>query len=415
MACWFIEKKAPMSDLYRESSEAGTIPPQIQDLALSLRDPSSLSLTAGDETSLANGLTGIVLLPLTLTSLFPEQQWGEVAGAYFAHIAEVSRRNPVTQPGLYHGSCGIAFSLELLARQDARYHNASNAFLCHFIQQVTSWDWRDHPFLLGQENFEVVGGAAGILRFLLTLPPEAGISSAQEQLFSYLIWVSLERERWCHRPARLGPIAKAQYPQGYIDLGLAHGIAGPLAALSLALLGGQTSPEAREAVERWATWLVEQRLDMPWGSDWPAVIPRQLRAQDCPPARSGWCYGTPGIARAIWLAGRALADESLCALAREALASALRRQHNIDQPQLCHGIAGLLLICLHFAHDDAAGCAPWLEEALPSLRAKVAQRWQESYGHMEPGLLTGAVGGALTLIASFLDQDPLWSQLLMLA
>ncbi|MBA2680954.1 MAG: lanthionine synthetase C family protein [Ktedonobacteraceae bacterium] len=394
-----------------------SLPTGLVDLAHSLRNPPALRLKRGDEVGLANGLAGIALLPLTLAPLFPEQGWLDVAGSYFARIAQETRERPLSDPGLYHGCCGIAFTLSLLAQQDCRYHNASQALLARLVRQVTSWDWRAQPFLPGQQNFEVIGGVAGILRFLLTQRDEPEVQSALGSLLAYLIWVSEEQERWPHRPERLGAIAKKHYPQGYLDLGLAHGLAGPLAALSLAVLHDYVPSGLREAIERWSTWLVDQQLAMPWGKDWPSVVPLQLHAKDCSPTRSAWCYGTPGIARALWLAGRALADDSLCALAREALASTLRRpagERNIDEPQICHGVAGLLLICLHFAHDDAAS-TPGLKEAIPLLTTALCTRWIASYAQMSPGFLTGAVGGALTLIAALTNRESLWDQVLLLS
>ncbi|GHO49212.1 hypothetical protein KSX_73750 [Ktedonospora formicarum] len=172
------------------------------------------------------------------------------------------------------------------------------------------------------------------------------------------------------------------------------------------------------AIERWSTWLIKHHLTLPWGRDWPSLLPTQYQLHDCVPSRTAWCYGTPGIARTLWLAGQALGREDVCIVAREALAAVLRRparQRNIDDPQICHGMAGLLLICLRFAYDDAQACSPWLQEALPLLMADVFSRWKEKKAQMEPGFLTGAVGGALTLIAALTSQEATWDQVLLLS
>ena len=46
----------------------------------------------------------------------------------------------------------------------------------------------------------------------------------------------------------------AQYPHGNLNCGLAHGIPGPLATMSLALLAGVTVPGLAEAVDWAASW-----------------------------------------------------------------------------------------------------------------------------------------------------------------
>ncbi|MBE3558887.1 MAG: lanthionine synthetase C family protein [Ktedonobacteraceae bacterium] len=409
-----------MLQQYQKPSLAHTnaLPTELLDLAQRLRDPSILTFAEGDAVGLANGLAGIALLPLTLAPLFPGQGWLEVAGSYFRRIAQETRRSPLSHPGLYHGSCGVALTLSLLARLDARYDEASRILLARLVDQVITWDWATQPFLPGQQNFELIGGAAGILRFLLTQQAEPGVSSALECLLSSLLWVSEKQDRWVHRPERLGTMAKQRYPAGYIDLGRAHGLAGPLAALSLAALHGYAHPGVLKAIERWSAWLLEQRLNMPWGKDWPAVIPTHLQAKDCLPARSAWCYGAPGIAHALWLAGRALTDDSLCTLARESLAAVFRRPaeaRHIDEPQLCHGLAGLLLVCRRMASDDPTACPAWLKEAISQLTTAFTTRWIASSAQMPPTFLSGSVGGALTLLAVMTTDEPLWDQALLLS
>lgn len=387
----------------------------ILDWAHSLQNPNKLHLPESDEVGLANGLAGVALLPLTLSQIFPKQSWLTQAQQYFSHIAQKTRLHPLTHPGLYHGSCGLVLGLSRLAQQDERYCDTSQSLLQEFLKHIIAWNWQSDSFLVGQENFEVIGGAAGIIRVLLPLFNEDNVPTALEQFGSYFIWLSQTSQRWAHRPDRLSTIARARYPSGYIDLGMAHGLAGPLAALSLMVLHNHAPVGALEAITRWASWLFEQHLDMPWGYDWPGVLPMHLSAQECTPARTAWCYGTPGIARALWLAGRALADESLCTIAYEALASALRRQHNSDEPLLCHGKAGLLLICLRFAQDTPTEQCIWLNDAITLLCKQLCHQWQEAVGNLEPGFLTGATGFALTLLAALTHQDAWWDKALLLS
>jgi hypothetical protein len=305
--------------------------------------------------------------------------------------------------------------LSLLAQLDERYLPACRLLLTRLVNQVGSWDWCTAAFLPGQENFEVIGGAAGLLRFLLTQAHEADVQPALASLVSYLTWVSEARDRWYHHPERLGKVAKAHYPDGYIDLGMAHGLSGPLAVLSLAARAGYASSRVLDAIERWASWFLEQQIVTDWGIDWPSVIPRGQCASDCAPARAAWCYGTPGIARALWLAGSALDDDSLRASAREALASTLRRpQRKSDEPHLCHGLAGLLLICLRFADEDPV-LASWLEDIIASLTTTLHMRWSQMSTQMPPRFLTGSIGGALTLIAALTKQPPCWDQVLVIS
>src|SRR5207253_2631831 len=114
----------------------------------------------------------------------------------------------------------------------------------------------------------------------------------------------------------------------------------------LGVAGGQ------DAIDRIAGWLTEQRLEDEWGITWPDVAP--LGDEKPAPARSAWCYGAPGVARALWLAGEALGERSHRELAVEAMAAVYRRPmatRRIDSPTFCHGVAGLLQITLRFLQD----------------------------------------------------------------
>lgn len=401
-------------------SQEATCPvrPTILKLAHTLRNPSSLLLKGEDAVGIANGLSGIVLLPLTLVALYPSQEWLSVALSYFKRLAQETYTKPLAHPGLYHGTSGVVFALSLLAEQDQRYGDHCQTVLAQLLKQIAAWNWQEQPLLSGQHNFELIGGASGILRVLLLHAQEANVQSVIERLLTYLVWVSERSQRWQHHQDMLGPIAKARYPEGYTDLGLAHGIAGPPAVLSLAQLQGCMVPGMNEAIERWAVWLVHHQLSLPWGRDWPSVLPTQCHLPDCPPARAAWCYGAPGIARALSLVGRALEEAEIRAIAREALAATLRRpaqQRNIEEPHICHGLAGLLLVCLRFLHDDAQACSPWLQEAVPLLTTHLLTVWNERWAQMEPGFLTGSIGGALTLIAALTTQEAAWDRALLLS
>ncbi|WP_437436751.1 lanthionine synthetase LanC family protein [Salinispora arenicola] len=101
-------------------------------------------------------------------------------------------------------------------------------------------------------------------------------------------------------------------PGGHANVGLAHGIAGPLALLALAMRQNIRVPGHAEAIRRICTWLDSWQQASPAGPWWPEKITvAELHAGKpsmSGPARPSWCYGTPGVARAQQLAGTALDD-----------------------------------------------------------------------------------------------------------
>lgn len=181
---------------------------------------------------------------------------------------------------------------------------------------------------------------------------------------------------------------------GHSNHGIAHGITGPLALLSLALNDGVTVDGHTEAITRICQWLDTWEQRTGGGAWWPQIITlddlrRGEPSQPCP-LRPSWCYGTPGIARAQQLTARALEDTA--------------RQHNaetvftgcVNDPAqtarlidrgLCHGTAGLLAAG-HRIAADALSPIP----ITPLLRL----HQQATTAADEPaGFLDGSAGAAL--------------------
>jgi hypothetical protein len=248
--------------------------------------------------------------------------------------------------------------------------------------------------------------------------------------------------RWHTPPGLLWDAEMREvYPYGNLNCGLAHGIPGPLALLSLELRSGSSSPGLPQAIERIADWLCRNRCDDTWGVNWPTAVPivnpnvtinssgRVGRSEAAPdgPSRCAWCYGSPGVARALWLAGEALGRDDYRELAIAAMEAVFRRPitvRRIDSPTFCHGVAGLLAITLRFANDTGATV---FTDASRILTLQLLKGYQPDsllgFRNIEfadreidqPGLLDGAPGAALVLLAAATNVDPTWDRLFLLS
>ncbi|GAA1928151.1 lanthionine synthetase C family protein [Streptomyces sodiiphilus] len=189
---------------------------------------------------------------------------------------------------------------------------------------------------------------------------------------------------------------------GHIDLGMAHGITGPLALLGLAARAGVTVSGHREAIDRIATWLETWRQHGPGGAWWPERVGlAELRTGRChqdEPRRPSWCYGTPGIARALQLAGAATGDRARQERAEQALADCLadpRQLAWLTDPAMCHGWAGVFTTTWHAAADARTDT---LADHLPHLLHQLLARAPEIPPADEPiGLIEGSAGIAAAL------------------
>ncbi len=298
-------------------------PNHLQTIAKQAEQQASSFFWSGS--SLATGLPGVVLAFLYLSRAFPDQGWEQRAHLYIRVAAESTTQQPLMQPGMFGGTSGLAMTLLLLSRTDERYQKTSKKLTSQLCSQVLEKQWRRTNGEVITSDFDVINGASGILAYLLsTKSEETAIQDAVYKLLEYLVWLAGDdektgRERWFIEP-QYYPVKQyhQQYPNGFFDCGLAHGIPGPLAALSLAQLTGYQVEGQQDAILKLGTWMKNHTVqDQSGGISWPAGIPLELSYSanlwgKIPPTRTAWCYGTPGISRALWLAGKALKNKDFC-------------------------------------------------------------------------------------------------------
>jgi lantibiotic modifying enzyme len=143
------------------------------------------------------------------------------------------------------------------------------------------------------------------------------------------------------------------------------------------------------------------------------------------PARSAWCYGDPGVAVALLLAARELNREDWQHAGTELALQAGRRlpeQSGAASAGICHGAAGLAHLFMRMyqltSNEELAAAATfWLERTL-DMCAQAAGPGATSGPRDEApgrgtGLLEGAAGIALVLLAACEPDEPVWDQMLL--
>jgi len=244
------------------------------------------------------------------------------------------------------------------------------------------------------EEWDLIRGVTGLAALLLTRREP---SDRLPQVLDHLVALS--------RPVRfhgrevpgwwssVGPGGE-DMDGGHGNNGMAHGIAGPLAVLSLAARQDVHVPGHHEAIETFAAW-----LDRYGASYWTS---RQdldaARPPEPEPARQSWCYGQPGIARAQQLAALALGNPARRQAAEDTVEQILTdpdRLARITDATLCHGWAGLLALTRAVAADSLTPerFAPVIHD----LHQRLAGDWEQL---PKPGFMEGRAGAQLALIAT---------------
>ena len=385
--------------------------------------PGPLRHGEAEAASLAGGRAGLGVLYAYLAQAGLARRGSEVSERFLGEAAEALAAAHMT-PSLYEGFTGVAWATEhvngrLFDSEGEERNEAIDEALRGYVSQ-SPWG----------HDYDLVSGLVGIGVYALERLPRPGARTLLELVIERLS-ESAELEpqgiTWHTAPDLLPDWQRELCPKGYYNLGLAHGVPGVMALLGGACAAGIARKGAGPLLEGAVQWLLAQRLPAGGGSSFskwtgPGIEPT--------PARSAWCYGDPGVAAALLCAARGAGEP---AWEREALAIARRaverppEQAGVRDAGLCHGAAGLghVFNRMYQATGDsrlAEAARSWFARALEMRQpgrgiAGFAACYPEKDGTeswvAEPGILTGAAGIALALLAAATPIEPAWDRMLL--
>jgi len=337
------------------------------------------------------GTSGYALTFMALATSTGESRYEAAMHAFIRTAARLEDRPHL---GLFGGISGLRAVTALAARLEPRY--AGLVAQCdRYIESNVP-----QPFVLPASfgEFDVIGGWAGIrLARCIDGPREADVSTHA------LAWILDDEWRWCCvHPVRGGA------PEN--DLGLAHGAPGMLAAMALTL---DDPARAHETLARAAREIASHAYERDGITWWPYGV----GATD--PPRAAWCYGIPGVASALYAAGRALRDDALAAFgvrALEGLERVADADSMIDEANICHGRIGNALTVASVACTAGSAALQRVVEryvvaGLDELEAtggRCMSRQDDGAKHDTYNELTGSAGIVLALLTLAGEFDGAW-------
>jgi lantibiotic biosynthesis protein len=379
--------------------------------------------------------SSIAIVCAQVDRLLPDAGWDRAGHVHLAAAARAAERGGAPL-GLFDGVAGLGYAAQRLAAGRARYGGLLAAIDDAIAEGVTA---SSAMFAcmngLPVQAWDLITGITGVGAYLLTRREETAARSALEETLAAVVDLMRETDsapRWATTPEHLHADMREGISEGNLNCGVAHGAPGSLALLSLALTEGVEVSGQANATRRTAKWVAAQCLPGRFGPEWPAVIPlgEAHSAGRQRPARPGWCYGNAGVARVLWLAGKALDAPEYARLADRAVRAALERQRTerpLDAPTFCHGTAGLAQVTLRMAADSNAEdlsrearnlCLELVERFDPDAplgyRAQPVLRDLRG-AEVDATLLDGAAGPPLVLLAAATHSDPGWDRALLLS
>ena len=394
----------------------------VEKIADSLQPSSTTPIT---NLSLGDGAAGIALFYAYLAQVEESEDYTAAALHYLNQAIDGAATAPLPH-SLYSGLAGIAWTIMHL---QGRLFEADPDAIDAAIDGTLLAAVRQSPW---PYDYDLISGLLGLgVYFIERLPaPSAvvGLTHLVERLREQAI-TRPDGITWWTDPHWLSAEGRTQLPTGCYDLGIAHGIAGVIALLSQLCALDCAAAHARPLLEGAVAWLLAQQLPATAPSRFPTwVQPDGVR----PPSRLAWCYGDLGIAVALLRAARLVQEptwEAAASQLAQATAQRAQAQEDVQDTGLCHGFASIahLFNRLYQATGDehfAEVARLWFTRTLAQRRphqgiagflALAPTTTTQLEWVADPGLLTGAAGIGLALLAALYPLPPAWDQLLLIA
>jgi lantibiotic biosynthesis protein len=374
--------------------------------------------------SLSGGRAGFAILFGYLDQIDSKREYGELSGRCLESAFEDAAK-PGGHGGLYSGIAGIGFAVQHLAGEfdvdDGEGEDPLEPVDESIAQRVSN------PALEGE--YDLINGWVGLGVYALERLHVPRLRASLADIVRKLERMSEQVEHgitWHHDVALVPEWQRRQFPQGWYNLGLAHGMPGVIALLAEAYRFDVERETCGRLLDGSVAWLLKQRC--PGG--FPGQIAPGVHAH---PSRAAWCYGEPGVALALLNAARAMGRPEWEKVAHELMLGVTKRSEEslgVVDTGLCHGAAGMAHLFNRFfqASGDPAYEAfarEWLDRTLKMRQPGVPIAGFPSYhpglpGHpasnpwtAEAGLLNGACGVGLGLLAACTDIEPRWDRFML--
>ena len=291
-----------------------------------------------------------------------KKKWNNIINIQFIRLKEcIEEGELLNGMALFGGLCEVGLAVYLYSRKTGHYihfwKKINEIILETTIKIVEEYLQQMNHLLIYQ--YDCVRGLSGILNYLIHTDAENNDNKVIiEDVLGYLIKIT-ERKfvdgkivpGWhIKHENQIREDEKSRFKNGNFDFGVAHGIAGPLAAMSMAYQKGYCIEGQKKAILSIVEEYEKLALRFKDCTFWQGQYSFEDYLQSTQDTfvyknKMSWCYGPIGILRAIKLAGFALDSQEL--IEREQnnickIAAMPSKDYFLDSPIICHGYAGLM-------------------------------------------------------------------------
>lgn len=381
--------------------------------------------------SLGSGSSGIIILLNEINKVL-NIDTRELIHQYICYSEKYIYQN-LGVFSLYEGITGFNYAVSIINNNTGDYANLLLELDKLFIKGVNLFLDSINNFsniIKNDYEFDVINGMAGIGRYVLSRKNNNSemrdlcyrIAEYLVKLTEDLVIDNKKIKGWGVYEKILDKKNNFIYTNNIeYNLGLAHGVPGVLATLSLFYTNGINVENQLISINEITNWLIstENKLE---DNLWPYSI-RLDDEYNKDYKRIAWCYGNPSISVSLFLASKAVNNDNLLLKSREIFNNMFRYKYDfwsITSPMLCHGFGGILTIMLRISESKI------LKEKYESLFKIIISNVNYSKdfcfnnndiinNYDLPGFIMGSSGIVLSLLNLISISEPDWDQLLLLS
>ncbi|HEX4499303.1 MAG TPA: lanthionine synthetase C family protein [Thermoanaerobaculia bacterium] len=389
--------------------------------------PTAPSRPGGQPASLAGGMAGEAVFYSYLALATPDEAAADRAAELVERAADELSSTPMA-PNLYAGFAGVAWAMEHLQGrlfESGGEEEGEDPML--EIDEALLGPLSRSPWA---GEYDLIGGLAGLGVYAIERLPRPSAVAILEQVVTRLAELAEEMPdgtAWFSAVDRIPEWQREFHPNGYYNLGVAHGLPGVVPVLAAACAAGVAVERARPLLDGAVRFLLAHRLE-------PGAIScfagSYAPDEASTPTRLAWCYGDPGIASTLLAAARAVGEPEWERHALDIARVAAARPEGssyVRDAGICHGAAGLghLFNRMYQETGDeelARAARFWIEktfafqtpgEGVAGFRAFDPNPEGEPGWRTDPGFLEGTTGIGLALLAAISDVEPAWDRVLL--
>ncbi len=383
-------------------SELLTLTPQpIIPVLTQITDNITAACLATEDTSLWRGKSGIALYYAALHTFDPAAATGPLALQWLSDaLDQISTTSAST---LHHHVWALwaarAVDQLLGERDNTRFCHDLDEMLLESLNETADWN----------APYDLVSGLVAIGAYGLSANVDSCGAQIVERVLQLMLPLSIERGayQWWPTTRINGPtLIMQRHPEGYSDLGMAHGNAGVLAFLARAAAQNIERDTATTILSKLTPWLIAQQNPANCIARFPNISEEPSAATRC-----AWCYGDVGMSWALARAGEALCQPDWIAFGHATARAVMQRPLDgmgFADDALCHGRAGVAHILLrHARYFDDAELAAYAQQMLGQVitSLEVAQASPQATAtsakkHKDMSYLEGQTGIGLALMAA---------------